>query len=546
MARPLHWIDRLVDDLSEKLRSRDKDLIIINGGLSVSGIQHIGRLRGEVLLGEVVRRELRKRGFKVKQYLTLYTQDPWKGKKEQLNAFKSPREAEKYKGWPLIRVPDPQGCHSNWVDHFWKDFGPYLKYFTDGEIEVVTTSDLYRGRLKDFTVKVIELRDNVRRVINKYRGRKPYPPEWIPVEAICSNCGRIDTTEALEVLEGGLRVRYRCRNCGYTGVAGIEDSKLNWRIEWVGVWWALNVDFEPYGKDHATPGGSRDSCVDLAVNVFNIKPPEGVWYEWVALRVGGRESDMTSSGFIGVTPKEWLEVAHPEILRFLYLLSPLQRKITIDMSEIPKYYDLYYKAERLYYGIEEASDDEDIVMARTYELSQVTEPPPNPPSQIPYLHASILSQIIPKDKFPSEALRRLRRTGHLKGENGFSVKRAIEILEKAGAWVEKYGPPTARIRLPETPPIESYREIKNPELILKLADTLERLDEWNEGSIKEAMINFGRDMTPRGRRTFYRDFYLAILGKPEGPRAAPLLALLPKEWVIERLRSVKLMELRDT
>jgi hypothetical protein len=35
-------------------------------------------------------------------------------------------------GWPLIRVPDPKGCHSNWVEHYWEDFGGYLDKFTDG------------------------------------------------------------------------------------------------------------------------------------------------------------------------------------------------------------------------------------------------------------------------------------------------------------------------------------------------------------------------------------------------------------------------------
>ncbi|MEB3779246.1 MAG: lysine--tRNA ligase [Desulfurococcales archaeon] len=546
MTATIHWLDKLVVELEEKLRSRGKELIVINGGLSVSGIQHIGRLRGEVILGEVVRRELRRRGFRVKQLLTLYTQDPWKGKREQLNAFKDPDKARRYIGWPLIKVPDPYGCHNSWVDHFWEDFGPYLKDFSDGEIEVVTTRDLYKSRLKEFTKTVIELRDEVRRVINKYRGRKPYPPEWIPVEPVCRNCGRIDTTEAVELLEGGERIRYRCTNCGYTGIQTIEDSKLNWRIEWVGVWSVLNVDFEPYGKDHATPGGSRDSCVDLAINVFKIKPPEGVWYEWVSLRIDKRTSDMTSSGFIGITPREWLEVAHPQILRFIYLNNPPQKSIVIDMREIPRYYDLYYKAERIYYGLEEPATSEEKVMARSYELSHIGEPPSNPPSQIPYLHAAILAQIIPPEMLPDEAIKRLKKTGHLNDADKYSIKWAIELVEKAGRWAERYGPPGVKVKLPEQPPINAYRLIEDPGRLVRLAVELERLDRWDEDSLKEAMIRFGSNMTASERRRFYRDFYLAILGRPEGPRAAPLLALLPKEWVINRLKSVMLKEQGDT
>jgi len=343
-----HWLDQLVDRLEERLRDRGKDTLVFNGGLSVSGIQHVGRLRGEVLLVEAVRRELERRGYRVKQYLTLYTQDPWKGKDRQVSVFKS--GGERFKGWPLSRVPDPYGCHKSWVEHYWSDFGPYLKEFTDGRITIVKTTELYRSGLKEFMREVLEKRSIVRDIINRYRGRKPYPKDWIPIEPICGRCGRIDSTEAIEVLDGD-RVRYKCRSCGFEGIAGFEESKLNWRIEWTGVWKVLDVDFEPYGKDHATPGGSRDSCVDLSINAFNHRPPEGEWYEWVSIRIGGREADMSSSGFTGITPREWLEIAHPQVLRYIYFSTHPHKRIVIDPVEVPRYYEEYYRAERIYFNM---------------------------------------------------------------------------------------------------------------------------------------------------------------------------------------------------
>ncbi|GAB6148242.1 lysine--tRNA ligase [Stetteria hydrogenophila] len=534
----VHWLDKLVDSLIPRLRERGKDVLVFNGGLSVSGIQHIGRLRGEVLLVEAVRRELEKRGFKVRQLLTLYTQDPWKGKPEQLQQFSDPEEARRYVGWPLARVPDPKGCHSSWVEHYWSDFGPYLKDFTDGRIEVVYTHELYREGFRGFIEEVVRKREEVRRVVNKYRGRKPYPEGWIPLEAVCQRCGRVDSTEVTSVdLERG-RVRYRCRNCGHEGEVGFGDTKLNWRVEWTGVWKVLGVDFEPYGKDHATPGGSRDSCVDLAVNVFGFKPPEGVWYEWVSLRAGGREADMTSSGFVGVTPREWLEVAHPQILRFLYFLHPPQRRVTIDMAEVPLYYDQYYRAERIYFNAEDARNEEEReYLSRTYELSHPGKVPERLPAQPPYTHAAILAQVIPREKLPDEALRRLRLTGHLPEDaDDYSLAWAASLVEKAGRWAERYAPPHLRISIPEELPEEAVRQVKDPERLARLADVLATLSDWREDTIKEALVEFGRGMSRGERREFYRDFYLAIVGRPEGPRAAPLLALLSREWVIERLR----------
>ncbi len=530
-----HWFDRLVDMLEEKLSRRGKARLVFNGGLSVSGLQHIGRLRGEVVLVEALRRELEKRGFQVEQYLTLYTQDPWKGKEEQLKAFGNVEEGRKHVGKPLIDVPDPQGCHDNWVDHYWSEFGPYLREFTDGRIKVVSTSELYRGKLKEFALRMIlPKRDEVRRLINKYRGRKPYGEGWIPVEPRCSCCGRIDSTEAIELLEGG-RVRYRCNNCGCEGEAGLEESKLNWRIEWVGVWWSLGVDFEPYGKDHAAPGGSRDSCVELA-RLLGVEPPEGVWYEWVALRApSGSEADMTSSGFVGLSPREWLEIAHPQILRFLYFLHPPHRKIVIDTREIPGYYSQYYRAERVYFGLEEAGGEEGEILSRTYELSHPEGPPEKPPSQVPYVHAAIVAQVVGRERLWSEGLERLRRAGIL-GYDRYSVEWAKSLLVRALNWAERYAPERLRFELPKETPESAARMIKDPERLSRAADALEAVETWTEEAIKEALIRFGEGMSPEERREFYRDFYLAVIGKPEGPRAAPLLALMSRDEAVERLR----------
>lgn len=532
-----HWVDILAEQLAEKLSTRNKEVYVFNGGLSVSGVQHIGRLRGEVILPEVIRRVLESRGYKIKQLLTLYTQDAWKGKKPQLQAFDNPEEARKYAGWPLVNVPDPKGCHDNWVDHYWSDFGPYLKEFTDGKIEVVTTTELYRGPMKQFVIETIRKKDKVREIVNKYRGRNKYPEGWIPFEPICSKCGRIDKTVALTYDENDGTVEYRCKFCGNHGRARLEEGKLNWRIEWTGIWKVLGVDFEPYGKDHATPGGSRDSCKELATAVYGFEPPEGEWYEWVSLRIGGREADMTSSGFVGITPREWLEIAHPHILRYIYISTHPRRKLVIDLQEIPRYYNEYYRAERIYFKAETTGDkEEDEYLARSYELSHPKNPPAKLPAQVPYTHIALMVQNLPRENMFDHAIKRLRKTGHVGELDDYSRKWLEELVVKAYNWVEKYAPEHLKFKVPEEPPVQIYKDLKYRQELGLLAEKLANLDSWDEESIKNAMIEAGGGMSPKERREFYRDFYLAILGKPKGPRAAPLLAVLDKEMVIERLR----------
>jgi lysyl-tRNA synthetase class 1 len=538
-----HWIDELADKLYESLTKRGKSVLVFNGGLSVSGLQHVGRLRGEVIIPEVLRRILQKRGLVVKQYLTLYTQDSWKGKEAQVKRFRE--GGEKYTGWPLVRVPDPEGCHANWVEHYWGDFGPFIKEFTDGEIEVVTTTELYRTRLREFAKLVIANREKVRAVLNKYRGRKPYEEGWIPFEPICEKCGRIDTTESTRIVDED-HVEYVCRNCGHRGVASLENGKLMWRVEWVGVWWSLGVDFEPYGKDHAMPGGSRDSCVDLAVNVFNITPPEGLPYEWVEWRApDGRVVDMGSSDFLGFTPREWLEVAHPHVFRFLVLKTPPMKKLTVALHEIPQYYSLYYRAERIYYGVESAaSEEERVVLSRSYELSYPRgEPPREMPEQVPYLHLAILAQIVPREKWSSDGVARLKASGHL-GENptAYGLKRVLEILEKASRWVEKYGPSELRVQLLPLSDAEKMASTVPSALKEAFRDLYERLsalDSWREESIKEAFVAVTSKLSSEDAiKSFYAHFYRVFTGRESGPRAAPLLALLGRDSSLRYLQLV--------
>jgi len=543
-GRLLHWADALAEFLAERLRSYGVQRVVVNGGLSVSGLQHVGRLRGEIIIGDVVARLLSEKGFTVEQRLTLYTQDAWKGKASQRRQFPNPEEARRYTGWPLIRVPDPRGELPSWVDRYWRDFGPYIDEFTWGKVEVVTTTDLYKGRLKEFVKLSIERREEIRRVINKYRGRKPYPEGWIPFEPRCSHCGRIDKTVAVEADLVGERVRYRCRSCGYEGWAPLWDGKLNWRIEWVGVWWALSVRFEPYGKDHATPGGSRDSANELAEKVYKLTPPEGLPYEWVAMRTpDGREQDMSSSDFVGFTPREWLEVADAQLFRFLVLRTPPMRKLVVGLHEVPLYYDLFYRAERVYYGKETTGKrGEDVLLSRSYELSYTRgTPPERMPAQPPYTHLAIVAQVVPRELWESEALRRLTASGHLPKDPGkASIERVLRLLPRAYVWARRYAPEYYRIDVLEELPEDMAAEVpaEYRRLLAKLAEALEGLEEWNEDAIKNAMIEFTRGWDAGRRRSFYHYLYLVFLGRKSGPRAAPLFSLLPRRFVVERLRSL--------
>ncbi|MFB6265545.1 MAG: lysine--tRNA ligase, partial [Candidatus Nanohaloarchaea archaeon] len=116
MEEPLFWADQLAGDILEE--RGEKDSYVFNSGMSVSGKMHIGNLRGELMIPSRVRHVLENEGKEVSFRGVYYTQDRFKAKDEQLEQFDSREEPEKYEGWRLIDVPDPEGCHDNWVEHF--------------------------------------------------------------------------------------------------------------------------------------------------------------------------------------------------------------------------------------------------------------------------------------------------------------------------------------------------------------------------------------------------------------------------------------------
>jgi lysyl-tRNA synthetase class 1 len=60
---------------------------------------------------------------------------------------------------------------------------------------------------------------------------------------------------------------------------------------------------------------------------------------------------------------------------------------------------------------------------------------------------------------------------------------------------------------------------------------------WTEESIKESMVSLTKvGKLPVDTSRFFRDLYLVLLGKERGPRAAPFLSVLEKDWVLARLR----------
>ena len=540
-----HWIDKLTNALIENWQGL-KDFNCICG-ISVSGLIHIGNLRGEIILTNAVVNELQNRGYKATHSLILYTSDRWKGKPSQLNIFSDPKKAKQYINWRLIDVPSPQNKNESWIDYFWKEVEESMPKFGRG-VKVIRTHELYQQeRMKKVVIELIKQKDKVRELLNKYRKENPFPKDWIPINPLCEQCNQIGTTRALKVNLNTYEVYYFCDECKSEGWSDISKGKLTWRLEWVAIWYVLNVHFEPYGKDLATPGGARDSGIEILESILNHRGPYGFWNEWVGYSKGKKDfGDMSGSSFIGFTPTKWLEYAEPEVLKYMYLKTPPKRRIIIGLDKIPSYIAEYDRAQRIYHGIESFTDSAELhTIQRSYEIVFFNDIPEYKDFQLDYQTAIILSQLVTSNQEGTEqAIQKMLASEILKESPSKEISDHIEKrLTLAKNWINsKYSPKQFRIKLSKqvSPVVLGQHSEKIRNFVLNLGQELEGT-KWTEEGIKQKMITLREEaeISRKEMNQIFELLYQIFLGSTTGPRFAPFIAALDKKWVISRFQEIR-------
>ena len=140
-------------------------------GISPSG--HIHNLR-EVLVAEAVANALRARGEEVRFLFHADTIDPLRKVAPGV-----PASFEEFFGHSLSRVPDPEGCHASYAEHFLVPFEEAL-HEMGMEIEVLRSHELYEsGVYTDVTREAIEHTDELRDILQEASGRQ-MPGHWSP------------------------------------------------------------------------------------------------------------------------------------------------------------------------------------------------------------------------------------------------------------------------------------------------------------------------------------------------------------------------------
>jgi lysyl-tRNA synthetase, class I len=516
----MHWADVLA---KEAVSQADRHVLAT--AITPSGPIHVGNMR-EVLTTEMVARSLRD-VEKVETEL-IYIADSYDPLRK-VYPFLDPNVYEPFVGRPLVEIPCPCADHKSYAEHFLK---PFLKALDDlgVEMKVLDAYQMYReGRYKEEISEAMGATPRVRTIIEEASGRR-LPKDWIPFNIQCQGCKRLTNTRPLRVDQ--TEVEYTCV-CGHHGRIDVTHpgaGKLPWRIDWPARWRFLGVTFEAMGKDHAAAGGSWDTGIRLAKEIFGIEPPTRTVYEFIQLKGVGA---MHSSTGTAVSAEDVLKMTPPEVLRFFIAKNQPNKHLDFDpglgILDLVDEYDSY---ERAHHGAEEGrAGMKDI--DRTYVLSQPRRVPAQLPFQIPYRHLVTVVQVAGEaSKVPQILARGGLDVAKLDEQ---AARRFAHRIEHVSYWLARFAPESVKFTLQsQAPTIEFSADERSLVALLatRLADVA-----WDAQSIHDAVHGASVELGLKPGDAF-RTVYKAFLAKTSGPRAGFFLAALERDFVVERLRAL--------
>ncbi len=515
MADEIFWADQIAKAV---IGAKKKKTYTVAAGITPSGTVHIGNFR-EMITADLVVRALRSLGKTVR---FIYSWDDYdRLRKVPANVPKAD-ELKKFMGFPIVDVPDTFGCHKNYAEHMEREVADALP-LTGIRPEFIFQSQMYRScKYADDIRTCMNAREKIREALNKFR-EEPLPPTWYPLNVFCEKCG---TDEGrVREYDGEYTVNYSC-TCGHTGTVNFKKKgivKLPWRVDWPMRWHYEKVDFEPGGKDHSAPGGSRDTGSLVIKAVYNEEPPVYQMYDFVIPKGGGAKLSKSLGNVIRLV--DVLEVYLPELVRFLFAGTKPAKEFSIAMDdEIFKVYEDFYKVERIFYGAEKSQRSAH--WKRVYEMSMPGKPAAKMLIQPSFRHCA---EMISTYGEPEDAIK------YVKGKVSAADKeRYLAILRCAKNWVEKYAPDQYRFKLnSEVPVVELDDEEKSA--IGELADKL------GQTKTEEQVVDlFTTTLKKHGLepKDFYKKIYTILIGKERGPRLAPMIISLGKENIVKLLKQV--------
>ncbi len=535
-----HWADKVAEDL---IAARPGvEVFTCASGISPSGEIHIGNLR-DIATVAFVGRSLRERGKRARLIHSWDDYDrfrkvprPNEEKLRQLpewlaariRAAKVPESFEEHLGRAVAHIPDPFGQYGSYAERFEREVEAALVEL-GVEVEFIRQAEMYpSGVYRDAIIESVHKRLAIYDILAKSKTSGPSDEEraaFLPLSVYCDECGR-DSTKA-ELVEGSeTSVRYVCGACKHGGLLDLREAtnvKLPWRVDWAMRWRHEGVVFEPFGKDHATAGGSFDSSSEICREIFGYEPPVPAPYEFIGIKgLGGK---MSSSAGVLLKPSDLLDIYQPEMVLWMYArYAPMKQfDVAVD-DQVLRMYDEFDRAL--------TNDPQVDTDVRALELSRIPGRELHP---VPFRQLAGFTGIVQGNADALEAVFARMGMPHSKAE-------FEERLAKAVAWLERYAP-DQQVAVREEPNREFYETVSEEERgwVRALHSWLRDAGAFTIEQATEAVYAIPKqpDATDKenaaAQRRFFQVVYNLVFGKSRGPRLGTFVAVVPRERYLHLL-----------
>jgi len=314
-----------------------KGKIILQTGYGPSGLPHIGTF-GEVARTSMIVNALKHLTDLPSEIITF--SDDMDGLRKVPENVPNKELLEKNLHKPLTEVPDPFEKYNSFGEHN----NEMLKRFLDNfnfSYKFKSSTELYKSGFFNSSLQIIlENYDGIMNIILPTLGKerqKTYSP-FLP---ICPETGYVLEIPVKEIDIKKSKIIFD--NNGKKLEKSVLDGncKLQWKVDWAMRWYALDVDFEMYGKD-LIESAILSTKIIKTIGKTN---PSGFAYE---LFLDEKGEKISKSKGNGITIDQWLEYASPESLSLYMYQNPKRAKKLyneIVSKAVDEYMDLIEKAK---------------------------------------------------------------------------------------------------------------------------------------------------------------------------------------------------------
>lgn len=507
----MQWLNKIVDDV---VALHPEGEILIESGGSPSGTHHIGHMR-ELVTCDAILLELRRRGRQAKHIY--FVDDLDNLRKIPGNV---PTEFEEYLGYPLCDVPAPDNSNQSYADYF-------LQSLIDGcealgiEVEFVRSHKKYRsGFFVPAIERCLERIPEIRTSLETISNRK-LEDNWSPIQVLEKH--RLKKRKFLSLDKKNKTVTYEdAKGEQQTIRYDNGEVKLDWRLDWPGRWWLQEVQIEPSGRDHMTKGSSYDTGVEIMRDVYEAKPPYPVAYDFI--NMVGDTKKMSASKGTGLDAVEGSRIMPPEVVRYFILRSPPLKRLYFDPSAgLVQLMDEFAEFA--------AKEDKNESEQQLWYISTRGNSKNRTVSQIPFSHLVASYQASLKDA--DKTLEVIGRTEHgdLAAKEAEIIRGELKFID---VWLSKRAPEDVKFELSHTPP--NGLSAQETTFLRTLAGKVEKAPQDADGEWFHKAIYEFKDSSGLGPKELFTTLYKVLIGKDSGPRAGWFLSILPREWLIKRLR----------